>query len=451
MMKPRATLLAALAAVVVLGVAGCAPAAAPDEDGPVTITVTGKPPADQPEQLKVFNDRIDAFMADHPDITVEGSDKNFDPQTFNAMLAGGTLPDLYVVYFTDSLSIVRNKQAGDITEALTSTGILNQLNPTTLELASDDDGNVYGVPFTAYALGLVYNRDLFTQAGLDPDKPPTTWDELRDYAKQITEATGVPGYGTMTQTNTGGWMLTAATYSYGGTMENEDGTEATFDDGPTAEYLTLLSEMRFDDKSIGDNILYDQAGIGEALASNRVGMFIGSPSSYHDATVTYGMNPESIGMGPMPQANGTNGSLTGGGVFMVSPDTTEAQKEALALYVKEVYLDAKLIEKSAVDAAKANADQNLPVGLPELQVLSDSSYETYLGWISEYINVPLSNFDPYTASLTTMPLLIEPPVKAQDVYASLDPVIQAVLADPHADIDALIASAITTVNGKIAR
>ena len=38
------------------------------------------------------------------------------------------------------------------------------------------DGKVVAIPTAAYAQALHYNRALFTQAGLDPNKPPTTWD-----------------------------------------------------------------------------------------------------------------------------------------------------------------------------------------------------------------------------------------------------------------------------------
>lgn len=49
------------------------------------------------------------------------------------------------------------------------------------------DGKVYSLPHVGYNFRLVYNKDLFNAAGLDPNKPPKTWQEVIDYAKQITE------------------------------------------------------------------------------------------------------------------------------------------------------------------------------------------------------------------------------------------------------------------------
>lgn len=48
------------------------------------------------------------------------------------------------------------------------------------------DGEYWTIPTAVRTLALFYNKDLFVEAGLDPNKPPTTWDELVDYAKQAT-------------------------------------------------------------------------------------------------------------------------------------------------------------------------------------------------------------------------------------------------------------------------
>jgi len=47
-------------------------------------------------------------------------------------------------------------------------------------------GTLYSLPMEATNLGLLYNRDLFREAGLDPDRPPATWDELVAYSQRLT-------------------------------------------------------------------------------------------------------------------------------------------------------------------------------------------------------------------------------------------------------------------------
>ena len=62
------------------------------------------------------------------------------------------------------------------------------------------DGTQWGVPIAFSTKALYWNKDLFAQAGLDPEKPPTTWAEEIEMAKTIKEKTGIPGYGLSAKT-----------------------------------------------------------------------------------------------------------------------------------------------------------------------------------------------------------------------------------------------------------
>ncbi len=79
-------------------------------------------------------------------------------------------------------------------------------------------------------MGLIYNRELFEQVGLDPDRPPATWDEVRAAARKIAAlGDGVVGYADYSAQNQGGWHFTAELYSQGGDVVSADGTKATVD------------------------------------------------------------------------------------------------------------------------------------------------------------------------------------------------------------------------------
>jgi len=72
------------------------------------------------------------------------------------------------------------------------------------------------------------------------------------------------------------------------------------------------------------------------------------------------------------------------------------------------------------------------------------SKEQYLEnqeWIKDYINVPLNQMTGYTDTMFDLPLVGEPSQKTQEIYALIDPVVQAVLTDQNADIDKLLADA----------
>ncbi|MEO8530025.1 MAG: extracellular solute-binding protein [Deltaproteobacteria bacterium] len=62
------------------------------------------------------------------------------------------------------------------------------------------EGTQWGVPIAFSTKAFYWNKDLFKQAGLDPEKPPTTWAEEIEYAKIIKEKTGIAGYGLSAKT-----------------------------------------------------------------------------------------------------------------------------------------------------------------------------------------------------------------------------------------------------------
>lgn len=418
---------------------------------PVSIVISNQPPAGNPADLKSFQAKLVAFHTKYPNITVTGSEIAWDPQTFAAQLAGGQLPTVVTVPFTEPQSLITNKQAADITGALKAVGLTDKLNPSALKVAQDSSGHVFGVPVGAYALGLVYNRDLFTKAGLDPDKPPTTWDEVRAAAKTISEKTGVAGYSQMTTRNTGGWMLGAGTYSRGGALTNPDGTKAVFDDQPMKDQLSMLHDMRWTDKSMGSSFILDVQSISKDFAAGKVGMFIGTPIIYQLAVTILGMDKTSFGMGSMPQGSTPGGSMSGGAVQFVNPSATDDQKVAAVKWITFFSLDGQLDQATAVADAKVAATAGLPVGLPGLSTLTNVNTDTYLGWVKDQVNVPVKNFTGYTASVNTIKLNPEPAKKAQDVYAKLDPVVQEVLTKQDADIPSLLSSATTQVNALLGR
>jgi len=55
-------------------------------------------------------------------------------------------------------------------------------------IAKGSDGKAYCIAYKTSTFMLFYNKDLLSKAGLDPEKPPTTWDEWRDMSSKITEA-----------------------------------------------------------------------------------------------------------------------------------------------------------------------------------------------------------------------------------------------------------------------
>ena len=104
-----------------------------------------------------------------------------------------------------------------------------------------------------------------------------------------------------------------------------------------------------------------------------------------------------------------------------------------------------LTQDGAVADAKALKANNQPVGVPALPIFDKATYDESQVWIKDYINVPTAQMTPFTSKIFDQPLVTEPTAHTQELYAALDPVVQAVLTDKNADIDALLDAANTQV------
>jgi len=454
MMKPsrKAAIAAATGIAVLAALVGCSSSPSSDSgDGKVTITIGNRPPSSDADNRAFYDKQVKEFAKANPDITLKPTETAWDATTFQALVAGGNLPDALNVPFTEPQGLIARKQIADLSDALKKTKLLGQLNPTVLKVTQDSAGRTYGVPTAAYSVGLVYNRDLFAKAGLDPDNPPTTWDEVRADAKAIAEKTGAIGYAQLSTKGQGGWMFTTQTYAFGGTVENAAGTKVTFDGAPSKSALQTVSDMRWTDQSMGTTSLWDLDSMAQQFAAGKVGMFMSAPDQYAASVVTNGMDPKQFGVGGLPQNDGEHGTLSGGSVEVVNPKATEAQKVAALKWIEFFYLNKLQNKDAAVAAAKASAADKQPVGVPGLPILSAEQQATYDGWIKPYVNVPIENFAPYVKVAADQKIIPEPSAQAQEVYAALDPVVQTVLTDKDADISALLSKAAATVQAKLGR
>lgn len=416
------------------------------EQEPVTITLGDLPSEKAGAQRKIVLDAVKKFEADNPNITVETTETTWANETYAAMLAGGTMPTVIGVPYTNTQQVIANQQVADITEAVEATGMVDQLNPDTLAHAEDGDGNIYGIPTQVDAISLVYNRSLFEDAGLDPDKPPTTWDDVRAAAQTITAETGEQGFLQVTESNQGGWIFTALLYAHGGAVQNEAGDEVQLDSPETREALHLLHDMYWDDQTMGKKAVHNIDTVLEEFAAGKVGMFIAPVASYEWIKNTYEMDLKDIGAAGLPQADGgPHGTLLGGKVQMFDPRASEAELEAAVKWVEFFHFNKYTDEATAVADAKAVKQDGGIVGLPRLSPLSDDAYEQYNGWIESERNVDAAQFAPYVDSLPTLPLIPEPTTRAQEAYAEVAPMVQAVLSKQSADIDTLISDAVSRI------
>jgi ABC-type glycerol-3-phosphate transport system substrate-binding protein len=441
-MNRPAKLLTAWAAAATL-FAGTAACGGPDDDaangGAVEISVSNMPQTTEPRDRENFLKEVAAFERANPDIKIKPSDAKWEANTFAARLSSGQLETVFMVPLTDPQAMIKRRQIADITEEFRKLPHSAEFDRRLLAPATGADGRIYGVPTKTYAMGLIYNRDLFAKAGLDPANPPKTWDEVRVAAKRISDATGVPGFGMHTTKNTGGWMLTTQTYSYGGVMQREqDGKHvAAFNDEPTRRMLELLKAMRWQDKSMGSQHLRNQDDLVKDFAAGKVAMMMGAPDSYKGYVTRFAGDPAEYGQAPVPTGT-TPAAMLGGEIAVVSPKASKAQQAAALKWIDYYYLRPKYEPAVATERAKAKAADNVPVGIPDVPFYAANTSGPVVAAERANASVPLDNFAPYVAGVAGQAFVVEPPVAAQELYAALDTVVQAVLtrqdADPAAEL-----------------
>jgi multiple sugar transport system substrate-binding protein len=111
-----------------------------------------------------------------------------------AAAAGGALPDLLDVDLIYMPDFIDQGLFQPITAQVNGYAHKADLSAGHVAVSTADDGEIYGVPFYVDASSLFWNKDLFKAAGLDPEKGPTTWQEVMDDARAI-RALGPDTYG----------------------------------------------------------------------------------------------------------------------------------------------------------------------------------------------------------------------------------------------------------------
>ncbi|TDE36472.1 extracellular solute-binding protein [Nonomuraea mesophila] len=411
----------------------------------VTITVACQPAKSAPKERKAWDDDVATFMKNHPGVTVKSTDQQpcFDPKTFGPKLAGGQMETVFVVPVTNYADVIGKGQALDITPYTSTIKNWDDLRPDVRELVTKD-GKVYGVPNVHYGVGLVYNRALFTKAGLDPNRPPATWAEVREAAKKIAAlGQGYVGYGEYSGGNTGGWHFTQAIYGRGGSILTPDDTKAAFNSPEGKAVLQTLHDMRWVDDSMGNKLLVGWESLMMAMGSGKVGMMLGAPDVVTDVVNKFKGNVADYGITGFPEAKA---SLSGGEAFMINPKATPEEAEAgLA------WLDFRFntVGKGRFDFARGKALGN-PVGVPDNDVYGDSpTGKAIQADRVKHASLPVENYEPYARAAATIPPKAEP-VHAQELYAILDVPMSGVLSREDASIDQLLADAETKANALLA-
>lgn len=192
------------------------------------------------EEHPVFKEIVARFEASHPGVTIEVVRLPFagaEPKIQTA-LTTRTEPDIARVDVS-FLPKLASKNALLALDEYVSQEYLADIFPVALQSCMYD-GQLYGLPDQTNGLCLFYNREMFRAAGLDPDRPPATWDEVITYGKRLTDKDeGIFGIGL---TNSLWWSLPFF-YTYGADLLSDDLMHCTLNSPEAIQAFQLKVDM----------------------------------------------------------------------------------------------------------------------------------------------------------------------------------------------------------------
>ena len=305
-----------LAAVTAIGIA--VPAAAETElTMYYPIAVGGK-------LTEVVDGIVADFEAENPDIKVNAIySGNYDDTRVRALsaLASGDPAQLAVMFSIDAYDLIEQ----DLVMAFDDiSGVdkswLNSFYPA-LMANGNIEGKTWGIPFQRSTIVAYYNKDLFRAAGLDPEAPPTTWDEIISMGKTLTKD---GTYGLMIpSTGYPYWMFQALAIQNGKEVMSNDGLTTFFDDGTVIDTLDFWKSLSTEYGIMPEGTV-EWGTLRQAFLEGKTAMMWHSTGNL---TAVKNNASFDFGVAELP-ANVRKGSPTGGGNFYVFKDTSAEERSA---------------------------------------------------------------------------------------------------------------------------
>ena len=248
------------------------------------------------------------------------------------------LPEYVVQSFAQSDTFVPVEACIDASEYDTAEFLQRALTTWSFE------GIQWGMPFNVSNPVLYYNRKMFVAAGLDPDDPPVTLDELRAASQQLVDS-GAAGVGIALDSGRdagGGWFVeqwfsrAGAPYADNGNGRLAPSTEVLFDSDLGFELMTFLQDMIDDGLAadVGGNAGGQDTFLRMIDKSSPAAMTISTSAAISSVIaalgsgISEGLGPEDIGVGPMPGPGAEPAAQVGGASLWIPAGHTDAETAA---------------------------------------------------------------------------------------------------------------------------
>ena len=305
----------------------CPTAALADAAGPVEITFWHGMSGPLGEELTRLTDAYNASQDVVKVSLVQGSYEETADNYYQA--SAENRPDLVQLPEYQVQAMVDTASAIPVGKCLEASGFdVSTFLPTALQ-AYSTSGVQWAMPFNISNPVLFYNKRVFEAAGLDPNVPPASLDDLRSMSQAIVDS-GAATYGLSLESgfdSGGGWYVeqwfakAQEFYVDGDNGRTNRATKVLYNNQTGIDLLTFLQEMINDGLAVdvGDN---SQTGYDNLLKmadqTEPSAMTINTSASLGPVLAVLGsgqfpnINADDVGVGPMPGPDGAPGALIGG-------------------------------------------------------------------------------------------------------------------------------------------
>ena len=278
------------------------------------------------------------FEKEHPGIRVKPIySGTYQESVVKALTAhkAGDPPVISVLLSTDMYTLIDEGAVIDWTSVATGAedkAWMQSFYPAFME-NSETGGKVWGIPFQRSTIVLYWNKEAFKQAGLDPNRAPQDWQELVDYAHQLTkrDASGNVSQWGLQVPSSGFpyWLFQAFTTQNNVVLMNKDGTRTYYDDPKVIEALQFWVDLSRKYKVMPPGII-EWGTTPKDFFERKIAMMWTTTGNLtnvrNNAKFDFGV--------AMLSAGKRRGTPTGGGNFYLFNKSTPQQQAAALKFVK---------------------------------------------------------------------------------------------------------------------
>lgn len=263
------------------------------------------------------------FEAANPDISVNAIySGNYDDTRVRALSAinSGDPAQLAVMFSIDAYDLIEQDLIVPFDDLVSDKAWLDSFYPA-LMANGKIEGKTWGIPFQRSTIVAYYNKDLFRAAGLDPEAPPASWDDLISAGKALTKD---GTYGLMIpSTGYPYWMFQALAIQNGKEVMSDDGLTTYFDDPSVVDTLDFWKSLS-SEHGIMPTGTVEWGTLRQAFLEGQTAMMWHSTGNLTAVKKNASFD---FGVAELP-ANVRKGSPTGGGNFYIFKDTSDEEKAA---------------------------------------------------------------------------------------------------------------------------